>query len=205
MRAGAAMFPASRESRRRRFYALAVERRTYLEHDELRLLEWAKEGDGRAFEALIAPYRRMVHVVCFRITGSDHDAEDAVQNALLDAWRHLARFEHRSSFSTWLWRICHNASLATLRKRVPEPVGDGLEALAPTASSSSSIEHQYAEDDSVRWALARIPPDFRAALVLREYCDMTYAEIAEAQGIKVETVKTRISRARQAMARLLAA
>jgi RNA polymerase sigma-70 factor (ECF subfamily) len=141
----------------------------------------------------------MLTAVCYRIVGDEGVAEDALQETLVAAWRHLDRFQGRSKFSTWLYRIAHNAALAAARKVVPEPI----DALERGVAVSTSVDQSVSDVRTVRWALARIPPDFRAALVLREFCDLSYDEIARAQGIKVETVKTRISRARQALARLL--
>ena len=164
------------------------------------LVERALAGDEGAFSTLVSDHRTMIYTLCYRILGSRPDAEDATQLALLAAWRNLDRFEHRSGFSTWLYRIAHNAALGMLRRRVPEPVGDAAERFAERRPSHAD---SLAEADEVRWALAQLPPDFRAALVLREYAGMSYREIAETQGIKLETVKTRIARARQAVAALL--
>ncbi len=173
--------------------------RRYASVDEPTLLAWARTGDQRAFSALLEPHRRMLETLCLRITGDRHEAEDALQQAVLGAWQHLHQFEGRAKLSTWLYRIAHNAALALARQRRPEPVGDAFDDVLSTAASPERI----ADVDAVRGALERIPPDFRAALVLRDICDLPYAEIALVQGIRVETVKTRISRARQAMARLL--
>jgi RNA polymerase sigma-70 factor (ECF subfamily) len=160
----------------------------------------ARGGDEHAFAALVRPHMRTLHTVSYRITGSDTAAEDAVQAALLAAWRHLDRFEGRSRFSTWLYQITHNAALAEARKRVPEPIGAGQEL---PGGARPGFQDDVVMRLSLQDALARIPPDFRAALVLREYGGLSYAEIAAATGIRVETVKTRIARGRQAVARLL--
>lgn len=164
------------------------------------LIERARLGDGDAFAALVSSHRTMIFTVCYRVLGQRQDAEDATQLTLLAAWRNLDRFEHRSSFSTWLYRIAHNCALGIARRRVPQPVGDAMQV--PAGRQDSHAE-AVVEADAVRWALARIPPDFRSALVLREYAGMSYREIAETQEIKVETVKTRIARARRALAALL--
>lgn len=161
----------------------------------------ARGGDGEAFRALVTPYNRLLRSVCARIVGTEADVDDAVQLALSAAWQHLDKFEGRSAFSTWLYRIAHNASLSLVRKRVPDPMGDNMPEVV---SRDAAPDSQVSDRDAVRWALERIPPDFRAALVLYEYGNLTYLEIAEVQGIKVETVKTRIARARQALAHLLA-
>jgi RNA polymerase sigma factor (sigma-70 family) len=167
---------------------------------ERELVDRARGGDQAAFASLVSSHRTMLFTVCYRILGQRQDAEDATQLALVAAWRNLGRFEQRSSFSTWLYRIGHNAALGVLRKRVPEPAGDELERRAGQGPSPADV---VADADAVRWALAQIPPDFRTALVLREYAGMSYQEIAEAVGIRVETVKTRIARARRAVAALL--
>jgi RNA polymerase sigma-70 factor (ECF subfamily) len=178
---------------------VAVDAR-YATADSEKLIELARGGDQRAFAALVEPHRSMLASVCYRIVGDEGLAEDALQDTLMAAWRHLDRFQGRSKFSTWLYRIAHNAALAVARKRVPEP-SDDLDALV---HGGRSLGDTVSDVRTVRWALSKIPPDFRAALVLREFSDMTYEQIAEAQGIKVATVKTRIARARQALALLLA-
>jgi RNA polymerase sigma-70 factor (ECF subfamily) len=176
-------------------------RRSYRYATEAELLAWAREGDQRAFAALVEPHRRVLVSVCARIATDDGTAQDAVQAALLAAWRNIVSFEGRSRFSTWLCQIGHNAALAQVRRRRPEPVAEVPEpATARPALSGDTVTTVH----TVRWALGKLPPDFRAALVLREFADLTYDEIAEAQGIPVQTVKSRIARARQGIAALLA-
>lgn len=177
----------------------ASNHRTAAERD---LVAWAQGGDERAFAVLVERSRRRLFSVCVRITGDEHSAHDATQNALLDAWRALPRFEGRASFSTWLCQIGSRASLAVVAKRRADPMADVPE---PDGPFRSDLEDTVSAVSSVRWALAKLPPDFRTALVLREYADMSYQEIADSEGIRVETVKTRISRARRAVAELLEA
>lgn len=167
--------------------------------DESALLERARAGDSRAFEELVAGARGRTWAVCYRITGNAHDAEDALQDALMAAWRNLGRFRGQSRFSTWLHRIASNAALAIVRKRRDVP----RDEIEPGPTGAPHIEDRVADVDAVQRALARIPADFRAALVLREFADLTYDEIAHAQGIPVQTVKSRLNRARRAVAELL--
>src|SRR5919198_5553064 len=81
------------------------------------LLTSAAAGDERAFGALMEPYRGELHAHCYRMLGSVHDAEDALQDALLRAWRALGRFEGRSAFRTWLYTIATNSSLSLIERR----------------------------------------------------------------------------------------
>ena len=182
-----------------------MERRRYVRADESDLLAWARDGDERAFAWLLAGHRDLLHSICFRITGHPQDAEDALQVALLSAWKYLHAFQGRSRFSTWLYRIAHNAALAVARQRRPEPVDPSdVEITGPRTVDPRSFVSEIADRDAVTRALTLVQPDFRAALVLREYGGLSYEEIAQVQGIRIETVKTRIARARQALARLLA-
>ncbi len=166
---------------------------------EAALVERARAGDEAAFAELVTPCQRLLFTVCVRICGNDADALDATQDALVAAWRHLDRFDGRSRFSTWIYRIAHNAALMQVRRR-RDLVGIPDEAGPPVPDAATSVDTVL----TVRWALAQLPPDFRGALVLREYADLTYAEIAEIQGVPENTVRSRIARARQALARLLA-
>src|ERR687893_568070 len=81
------------------------------------LLDAARRGDQSAFEQLVEPHRRELHAHCYRMLGSLHDAEDALQDAQLRAWRGLPRFDGRSSLRTWLYRIATNTSLDAIARR----------------------------------------------------------------------------------------
>ena len=85
------------------------------------LLARAQAGDATAFDSLVAPYRRELHVHCYRILGSFQDAEDAVQETLLSAWQGLASFEGRAALRTWLYRVATNRSLDALRAGLDGP------------------------------------------------------------------------------------
>ncbi|MHA7191935.1 RNA polymerase sigma factor [Arthrobacter sp. MDT2-16] len=158
------------------------------------LLAAAKSGDGKAFEALVEQHRAMLWSVCLRVTGNTYDAEDALQDTLLAAWRNLEKFRGDAGFGTWVYRIASNAALAIVRSRRATDI---------EVPENLAVERDFAEQlaaaDVIQQALKAIPEEFRVALVLRELCDFTYAQIAEHQGIGVPTVKTRISRARRAL------
>jgi RNA polymerase sigma-70 factor (ECF subfamily) len=165
-------------------------------------------GDRRALEDLLRRHQPRLWALCRRMTGSDADADDATQEALISIVRALPRFDGRSRFSTWAYRIAVNASLDELRRRRrrPEPglpgdhdVPGGAE---PEATTPDPAGAALAVD--VDAALRRLPPEFRAPVVLRDLCGLDYAEIAEVLGVPPGTVRSRISRGRAALAPLLA-
>ncbi|GEL24888.1 RNA polymerase sigma factor [Pseudonocardia sulfidoxydans NBRC 16205] len=166
---------------------------------ELELVRRAGAGDTRAFATLVDAHRDRAWAVCLRITGHQYDAEDALQDALTAAWRHLPTFRGDARFGTWLHRIAANAALKLVTRRREAPVEEAPEVV----DAGSDFALGIVERDALDAALALIPPDFRAALVLREYADMSYAEIAEAQGVGIQTVKSRLNRARRAVQTLL--
>ncbi|MDO5730491.1 RNA polymerase sigma factor [Corynebacterium sphenisci] len=169
---------------------------------EASLLTAAQAGDGRAFAELIAAAQDQIWGVCLSYTRNHHDAQDAMQEAITAAWQHIGRFTGRSRFSTWLHRIAVNACIDLIRRRREVLDADaGAEVAAPT----TDIGDRVADGDRVHVALAQLGPEFREALLLREWSGLTYKEIAEAQGIGVQTVKSRLNRARSQMRDLLAA
>lgn len=165
------------------------------------LLALCRQGYEIAFAELVGRYRNRLWSICFRVTGNREDAEEAVQDTLTSAWQNLHKFRGDAKVSTWLYRIAANASLAVVRKRKETVVDlDVIELEDPAPMTADRV----ADVDAVRRALAELPEDFRVAVVLREFAEMSYADIAEHQGIPVATVKTRINRARKQLITLLA-
>lgn len=169
-------------------------------NDDGDLIERARAGDTAAFGALVGKYRTRTWAVCVQIAGNSHDAEDALQDALTAAWQNLDKFRGTAKFSTWLHRIAANAALAVVRRRREEVVDE----IDLGSDTDPSIADRVVDVDAVRRALSDLPEDFRAAVVLREYAQMSYAEIAEHQGIPVQTVKSRINRGRARLVEILA-
>ncbi|MCD2140921.1 RNA polymerase sigma factor [Rhodococcus pyridinivorans] len=167
---------------------------------ETELIERCRAGDRTAFAALVTPARTRMWAVCVQITGNRHDAEDALQDALIAAWQNLDKFRGTAQFSSWLYRIASNAALAIVRKRRDIP-SDEID-LAHSLSTPGPAD-RVADTDAVRTALAQLPEQFRAAVVLREYAQLSYAEIAAHQGVPVATVKSRINRGRAQLLDLL--
>lgn len=157
------------------------------------LVARAQSGDQRAFAALVEGCYPQLWAVCLRITGHHHDAEDALQNALTAAWQNIDRFDQRAQFSTWAHRIATNAALALLRKRRDVPQDDlGADLVAQEKPLDAAI----VDRSVVGQALAQLQPDFRQAIILREYGQLSYDAIATIQHVPIQTVKSRISRAR---------
>lgn len=149
------------------------------------------------------------------MTGNDHDAADATQEALVAIVRGLPRFDGRSSFSTWVYRVATNACLDEMRRRKRRPapaadpadVGGALAAAGGAATRSPASTPSPDADVALRvdvdTALRQLPEDFRAAVVLRDLSGLDYAEIGEVLGIPQGTVKSRIARGRAMLADLL--
>lgn len=154
-------------------------------------------------EGLLRRHYDQWYAVCRRLTGDDADAADATQEAMVAVVRGLAGFDGRSRFSTWSYRIAVNVALDELRRRRrrPQPGSDVLDrAMAPLPDPAASSDQRVDVDA----ALARLPVDFRTAVVLRDLCGMDYAEIASTLGVPVGTVRSRIARGRRLLAPLLA-
>lgn len=161
--------------------------------EETLLVQRAQRGDNAAFTELVRNAHGRMWAVCLSITGNPYDAEDALQNALTAAWQNIGKFEPRARFSTWAYRIASNAALQVVRGKRDTPDADiGLEQPAP----GSPIAEQVTATIVVRRALEQLPLDFKEALVLREYAGMNYHEIAEHQRVGVQTIKSRLNRAR---------
>lgn len=156
-------------------------------------LDAARAGDVRAFSALMTPHRNRLWGVCLRITGNGTDAEDALQNAMLSIWRSLPRFRGESALSTYIYRIAANAALAVVRSRRYDVSMDETFDLPDRRTGPDDAVAIRLDMQAVLMAMSE---DFRVALVLREYGAFTYEEIAEYQSVSLQTVKSRIFRAR---------
>jgi RNA polymerase sigma-70 factor, ECF subfamily len=184
-------------------------------------LERARAGDGDAFRELTDPFRRELHLHCYRILGSIQDAEDMVQETLLAAWRALEQFEGRSSLRAWLYRIATNRCLNVLRgrRRRPKEVPAMVEPPEPThlsepiwlepypdvllgeaVDSAPGPHARYETRESVGLAfvtaLQHLPPRQRAVLVLRDALGFSGAEVATMLDTSEAAVKAALQRAR---------
>ena len=188
------------------------------------LLAAAREGDEGAFGRLVEPHRRELHAHCYRMLGSVHDAEDALQDAMLRAWRGLPRFEGRSSLRSWLYTIATNTCLNVIAKRprrvLPVDYGPAADPhqgpgepivesvwVEPYPDVPMGLEDglagpdaRYEQRESVELAfiaaLQHLPPNQRAVLILREVLGYSAREAAEMLDTTTASVNSALQRAR---------
>ena len=180
--------------------------------DDPAVLDAARAGDRDALEILLVGHYDRVHALCRRMLGNEADAIDATQDALLSVVRSITRFDGRSSFGTWIYRIATNACLDELRRRrrrplvgLPNEVDDdwdpgGEPAFGGRSRDPADEATAHVDLDA---ALRTMAPEHRVALVLRDVCDLTYDDIADILGVPIGTVRSRIARGRAALADLL--
>jgi RNA polymerase sigma-70 factor (ECF subfamily) len=165
------------------------------DEDDSALVARAVDGDRRALELLLDRHADRVHAVCRRIVAHPEDALDATQEAMIAIARGITRFDGRAAFSTWCYRIATNAAIDELRRTRRRPLPAHPDAPEPISTASGPAEVVAARVDVDR-ALQQVPEEFRVAVVLRDLCDLDYAEIAEALDLPPGTVRSRISRGR---------
>ncbi|MBQ6528170.1 MAG: sigma-70 family RNA polymerase sigma factor [Clostridia bacterium] len=177
--------------------------------DEKELLEKARGGDAKAFEQLATPYEQMVWRVCWQLTGNHEDAQDCAQEALLKAWSRLASFREASAFSTWLYRIAVTCCLDAQRRKKLR-TSDSVDALHeqgidfPSSSPGPQERLEHVEHrETVRRALASLPDEQRTPLILSCIEGKSYEEIASILSLPVGTVRSRISRGRLNLKKIL--
>lgn len=175
--------------------------------DESALVAQAKAGDQNAFAELVNHYERKIYRLAKNITRNDEDAEDVLQEAFLKAYSHLDNFKGDSKFYTWIVRIAVNEALMRLRKRKTDrsvPLDEPMEVGEETVNREIAVwednpEQRYSREE---WrqildeAIDSLKPDFRTVFVLRDIEELSTEETAEALGISVPAVKSRLLRAR---------
>ncbi|MFD7033527.1 RNA polymerase sigma factor [Streptomyces sp. NPDC059917] len=177
------------------------------ESDDALLAVRAAEGDEEAFEALVRRYGPPMLRLAAQLLGSRSEAEDAVQDAFVSAWRKLPEFRGDAGFGTWLHRIVTNRCLNTLRSRRPVTDIDELpEQAAPEHQSSPErAAESQAAVHALGKAMAVLSTEQRACWVLREIEAMPYETIAEMVGISQEAVRARVFRARRCLTEAMGA
>ena len=178
------------------------------------LIQSAQSGDLDAFNQLVLRYQNLLFSIALRILGDEDTASDALQEALISAFRKLNTFRG-GSLRSWMARIVINACYDELRRRKRQPLlpfdqidadGEQMESDYWLSDSSASLEEQYESSElemAIQKCLSSLPPDYRVVFVLVDVECMSYEEAAEAVHIPLGTVKSRLARARMQMRKAL--
>lgn len=178
------------------------------------LVRLCQEGHAGSYETLVVRYRGRVYAMILNMTGNDADAWDLSQDVFLKAWKALPRFEARSQFFTWLYRIAHNVTYDWLRKRKISPGTEFDDALGQTPAAGAVTVPQASQEPDTRLrnkevgariadALKELSPEHRAVMLLKEVDGLSYQEIADTVGCTLGTVMSRLFYARKRLQTLL--
>jgi len=178
--------------------------------DDLQLIARCQQGESALFGQLVLNHQDRIYNLCRHMLGQAQDAEDAAQDTFLKAYHNLGRFTPDASFKTWLYRIAINTCLDRRKKPIWfslfQKNAEGEEYMIAEPAHGFTPERLYESKQTgelVRACLAGLPVKLKAALVLRELEGCSYEEIAEVLDISTGTVKSRISRAREQVRRLV--
>lgn len=172
------------------------------------LVERSKKGDRESFEQLVRLYENKVFTIAYRLMGNHADAADLAQDAFIKIYQALPNFRGDSSFSTWIYHITVNVCRDELRKRQRRPTVSLDETtgennityeIRSTAPGPEEMLDQNETQVMIQQCLNTLSDDYRSILVMREIQELSYEEIAETLGCSLGTVKSRLSRARQAL------
>ncbi len=180
------------------------------------LVECFLQGNKEAFATIVERYEQKVYGLAYRLTGDYDDAADLAQDAFIKVYRNLGQFRGQAAFSTWLYRVVTNVFLDEMRKRKRRPVvaislddsivteeGELSRELPSHDLGPEDLSAQHELQQTVRAGMQKLPEDYRVVLILRDLQGYTYDEIASMLDINLGTVKSRISRARLALRKVL--
>ena len=183
--------------------------------DDLELVARSQAGDTAAFSELVTRYRNRTYAMIYNMVRNEQDAWDLAQDGFLKAWKSIGKFRGQSSFYTWLYRIVMNVTIDSLRRKQIEGGTEfddqiGLHNIAPGAATAPKSELQPVErmsDKEIRQrideAIAKLSPEHRTAIVMREIDGLEYTEIAEQMGCSLGTVMSRLFYARKKLQAML--
>lgn len=176
--------------------------------DETEWIRLAQEGDQIAFGRLVVAYQTPVYNLAYRMLGNAAEAEEAAQETFLRAYTHLRSYDPQRPFHSWLLSIASHYCIDRLRRRritwLPlEEEVIAPERLASDGPNPEAVVAQREQEEQIQQLLAALSPTDRAAITLRYWYDHSYEEIAEALNLTVSAVKSRLYRARRAMAKMI--
>ena len=183
---------------------------------ELDLVKQCQAGQTEAFDQLVTRYRTRVFAMIYNMVHNEQDAWDLAQDSFLKAWKSINRFQGKSSFYTWIYRIVMNVTIDWLRKKQVKGTGaefddaiqlKEIDPASRTVPKADALPHQRMEQNEIRAridaAIAQLSPEHRAVILMKETEDMQYHEIAEALGCSIGTVMSRLFYARKKLQNLL--
>lgn len=183
--------------------------------DEGELVARCQRGDSSAFDELVTRYRTKIFAMIYNMVRNEEDAWDLAQDGFFKAWKSIGRFKGQSSFYTWLYRIVMNVTIDWLRKKrvhTDREFDDevGLREIEPgsvTTPGADPLPHQKLHHDEIRRrideAVAKLSPDHRAVILLKEVDGLQYQEIAEVMDCSIGTVMSRLFYARKKLQGML--
>lgn len=180
-----------------------------MQNEEKLILEIQK-GNKEAFEGLVSKYQNKIYTLCYRYTGNYEDARDLAQEVFIKVYRNIGKFERRSSFSTWIYQIAGNTCKDYLRKNknksefsLDEEVFNNGEAFTPQVlKDENTPDLQYEEKEKLsilKEAIKNLNPEYKVVIILREFQNLSYEEIAKETNTSIGTVKSRLSRGRNVL------
>ena len=183
---------------------------------ELDLVKQCQAGQTEAFDQLVTRYRTRVFAMIYNMVHNEQDAWDLAQDSFLKAWKSIKRFQGKSSFYTWIYRIVMNVTIDWLRKKQVKGTGaefddaiqlKEIDPASRTVPKADALPHERMEQNEILAridaAIAQLSPEHRAVILMKETEDMQYHEIAEALGCSIGTVMSRLFYARKKLQNLL--
>jgi len=178
-----------------------------MNEDDKLIEQFLSENKHEAFEMLVAKYQNRLLNISYGILHNNYDAEDAVQNVFIKVYNHLKDFNRKSSFYSWLYRITINSSYDVIRKRkglqlFPNFVIDFKQNSQSSTQPIDNIEKDE-KINEVQEALKKLPVKYRVIIILKEFENLSYKEIANIIGCRIGTVESRLFRARELLRKIL--
>ncbi|NLM49796.1 MAG: sigma-70 family RNA polymerase sigma factor [Clostridiaceae bacterium] len=180
--------------------------------EEKELIKRIKKQDEEAFRELVDLYKNKIYSLCFSMLKNEHDAEDAAQETFIKVYTKIGKFKEDSTLYTWIYKIATNTCLDYIRKNkrakivsINETDEDGktlFDIVSPSGNPEEGANNALFLEE-LKKAIDKLPPDMKTAVVLRDIHDIPYQEIAQITNSNLGTVKSRISRGRAVLKKLL--